>query len=189
MDVVRNTFGILALLAISSFMTGACETTVENTSAPTEVQTVATPASTRGIGVSRSEMQSELEGDPFGFTFDPPLLVNGPPIVLGYLVEEGQEGLVVLIGPPGNLTQITIMTPITGAYSRAGLSRLTELASRAISQGKRGQGTDADAWVMDHVLLTVEEGTQSTRFDDVCMEMEWLDDLQVMTLVLERCSS
>lgn len=94
--------------------------------------------------------------------------------------------MVELIGPPSNLTEITLATPIKGAYSRTGLSRLTEVAFRVTPERERGKG--ADAWVVEHTLLALEEGPQSTRFDDICMQMKWFDNLQMMSLVVERCA-
>ena len=184
---MRKTFVVLVLLAIVLLGTVACETPVEDTSAPTEIPTVATPASLLGIGVSRAEMQVALEEDPFGFTFGPlSNLADGRSRMLGYVLEEGQEGMVELIGPPSNLTEINLVTPITGAYSRTGLSRLTELASYATPEGERGQG--ADAWVVDHILLAIEEGPQRARYSNICLEMQWHDNLQMVTLVLVHCS-
>lgn len=132
-------------------------------------------------------MQAALEEDPFGFTFDPPTLVNGPPDVLGYSLEEGQDGVAVLTGPPGNLNKVAIMTPITGEYSRIGVSRLGEAAFHATRQEEQGDG--ADLWVVEHVLPAVEEGPQSARFEYICLQLEWFDDLQVMSLVIERCDT
>lgn len=168
-------------------MAGGCETPIEDTPEPTEGPTVATPAPARGIGVSRAEMQSALEADPFGFVFDSPYeLTDWRSMVLGYSLEEGQEGMVELIGPPSNLTKITLTTPIAGAYARIGLLRLSEVASHVMPQRERRQGIDV--WIGDHGLLAVEEGPQSTRYNDICMEMKWLDDLQIMTLIVERCA-
>ena len=184
---MRNTFGVLALMAIALLMTGACETPVEDTPTPTDVPTAATPAPHRGIGVSRAEIQAALEEDPFGFTFDPPsILVDGQTRMLGFLLEEGQEGMAELIGPPDNLTMITIVTPTTGAYTRTGVSRLSEVAFHAATQGERGQGPEV--WVLDHILLAIKEGPQSARYNDICMEMIWFENLQTMTLVVERCA-
>ena len=67
--------------------------------------------------------------------------------------------MVELIGPPANLTKITITTPITGAYARIGLLRLSEAAFHVMPQRERRQGIDV--WVGDHGLLAVEEGAQS----------------------------
>ena len=78
-----------------------------------------------------------------------------------------------------------MITPTTGPYSRTGLSRLTELAS--LTMPEREQGQDSDAWVADHILLAIEEGPQSTRYNNICMEMKWMEDWQMMTLVIQRC--
>ena len=185
---MRNTFSVPALLAIILLITGACESPAEETPAPPEVPTVAKPAPQRGIGVSRTETQAALEEDPFGFTFDPlSNLADGSSRVLGYSLEEGQEGMVELIGPPSNLTKITIMTPTTSPYTRTGVLRLSEVAFHAAPQGERGKG--AEVWVLDHILLAIEEGPQSARFDHICMEMNWFENLQMMTLVVERCAA
>ena len=94
--------------------------------------------------------------------------------------------MVELIGPPSNLTQITLTTPITDAYAHIGLSRLSEVASHVMPQRERRQGIDV--WIGDHGLLAIEEGAQSTQYNDICMEMKWLENLQMMTLVVERCA-
>ncbi|MXY45530.1 MAG: hypothetical protein F4Y44_00795 [Chloroflexi bacterium] len=184
---MRNIFGILTMLIIALLMVGACETPAENVPTPSEVPIATTPAPQHGIGVRRAEMQATLEEDPFGFTFDPPSLVNGPPNVLGYSLEEGQDGVAVLTGPPSNLSKVVIMTPITGEYSRIGVLRLGEAAFHATQQEEQGDG--ADIWVVEHISLAMEEGTQNTRYDDICLQMEWFDDLQVMALVIERCDT
>ena len=186
-DIVKNTFGILALLAIALLTTGACETPVEDTPGPTDVPTATTPVPSHGIGVSRAEMQAVLEEEPFGFAFNPlSNLSDGRSKLLGYSLEEGQAGTVELIGPPGNLTKINFAALFTGENSRIGLSRLTEVAFHATPGEEREQG--ADAWVVDHALLAIEEGPQSTRLDVICMQMEWFENLHIMTLVVERCA-
>lgn len=186
-DIVKNTINVLALLAIILLMTGACETLVDDAPPATEVPTVATPAPTRGIGVSRAEMQAVLEEEPFGFTFNPlSHLSDGSPKLLGYSLEEGQEGTVELIGPPGNLTKINFAALFTGANSHTSLSRLTEVAFRSVPHEEREEG--AELWVVEHIPLALEEGPQSARFDDICMQMKWFDNLHIMTLVVERCA-
>ena len=186
-DIAENTFVVLALLAIALLIVGACETPVEDMTAPTEVPSVAAPMSQRGIGVSRAEMQAVLEEEPFGFTFNPlSHLSDGSPKLLGYSLEEGQEGTVELIGHPGNLTKINFAALFTGASSHTSLSRLTEVAFRSVPHEEREEG--AELWVVEHIPLALEEGSQSARFDDICMQMKWFDNLHIMTLVVERCA-
>ena len=94
--------------------------------------------------------------------------------------------MVELIGPTADLIKITLTTPITGAYAHIGLLRLSEVASQVMPHRERRQGIDV--WVGDHALLAVEEGARSTQYNDICMEMKWLDNSQMMTLVVERCA-
>lgn len=184
---MRNTFCISALLAITLLITGACGTPAENMATPTGSPTVEKPAPRQGIGISWDEIQMPLREDPFGFAFNLPYeLMDGRSMVLGYSLEEEQEGMIELVGPPSNLTEIILTTPITGEYARIGLSRLSEVVFHVMPERERRQGVDA--WVGDHVLLAVEEGAQSARYNDICMEMEWFENLQMMTLGIERCA-
>ena len=121
----------------------------------------------RGLGVSRSSIQSVYEQRALGFVFESSPLRDGTPRSLG---SDSEGTIIELIGPDRDITKAYMSSIVVGDRTLNGLVLLGTFMESVIPAWEEGI-----LWPGEYAEAAIMEGVQQTRYGDIQVKLEWYD--------------
>ena len=148
---------------------------------PTPAPTVE-PIPVSGLGVSRREIKSVYQHADVGFTFEDASLASGIPRSMGRSPDS--TAILDLIGPRGNLTQVTLVVGLPNDAPKVVLKNMIYLIAlpHHVLPGWAG----ASDWLEESITIVMAGGEQQTTyFGKAEISLLFLRELGMLSLSIE----